>query len=294
MIGMSMCRWCSHISQVPFLSNGFSFERLIHLELLRRLQLLQLPNCEASHARAHAKWLSMPMRDTRHHEAQQLGTLYTERHHLADLAVSICSEWLEQNASLKESLLSPAFQVEKSHIRGARKRHRSWQILEVYTTVLTWNEWTRCQNLVSLSNPKAYIPTSNCPNWAWTKCFRINTANETFSWLFREAEWGHATKSEEGIQCLPPRLEESKKQSCCVWISLELHSSTMAALRLELGTMESRRHWTMDKRVVKFLPRRKAFHEALSFMICPPAPCFYKCMLFLLGCFQKIRIILWS
>ena len=32
-----------------------SFERLIQEKLLGRLQLLQLPNCEASQARAHAK-----------------------------------------------------------------------------------------------------------------------------------------------------------------------------------------------------------------------------------------------
>lgn len=221
-----------------------SFERLIHLELLRRLQLLQLPNCEASQARAHAKWLSMPMRDTRHHEAQQLGTLYTERHHLADLAVrGICSEWPEQNASLKKAWVRlPGWEITYSSRaeKAPFMTNHCWLVyLEVYTTVLTWNEWTRCQNyLVSLSNPRAYIPTSNCPKWAWTKCFRIDTANKTFSRsLMRPChkEWGMAGMGEWSkrteidtlcwnmmtktalfesmpniAQCLPPRFEWSQ------------------------------------------------------------------------------------
>ena len=232
----------------PFSVQWLSFESLIHLELLRRLQLLQLPNCEASQARAHAKWLSMPMRDTRHHEAQQLGTLYTERHHLADLAVrGICSEWPEQNASLKKAswVRLPGWEITYSSCteKAPFMTNHCWLVyLEVYTTVLTWNEWTRCQNyLVSLSNPRAYIPTSNCPKWAWTKCFRIDTANKTVVTFSRSLmrpchkEWGMAGMGEWSkrteietrcwnmmtktamfesmpniAQCLPPRFEWSQ------------------------------------------------------------------------------------
>ena len=124
----------------------------------------------------------------------------------------ICSEWPEQNASLKKaSWVRPLPGWEIRYLWCTEKtpfmkKHCWLKYLEVHTTVLTWNEWTGCQNLVSLSNPRAYIPISNCPKWARTKRFRIDTAKKTVVTFSRSQmrpchkEWGMGDRNERRLK----------------------------------------------------------------------------------------------